>query len=152
MAPTSWIGKGIHNWSSDMYLLKSVSLYPIAPKSLLFQSARVLISLLTHPSHIPLILWNSFDPFWCYSWCTSQFGCILWNERIRNAHSIKDMDNLWICGVIMVFCTVVFVSFLVIPNTWFSFWAACGGVHFHKPIYYSTQIPLCSRNDQPTAF
>lgn len=53
----------------------------------------------------------------------------------------------------MVFCTVVFMSFRqFLTLDFLSELLAHGGVHFRRPIYHSTQIPLCSSNDQPTAF
>lgn len=64
MAPTSWTGKDMHNQSSDICVLqKSVDLYRAAPQVTSFLSNRALTSLLTHPSRIPLIPWNSFDLF-----------------------------------------------------------------------------------------
>lgn len=67
MLPTSWTGKDLNNWSSDMCVLhKSVDLYRIAPKSPLFPSAEPWPHSSLDPHtflsflEIPLILYVTF--------------------------------------------------------------------------------------------
>lgn len=89
MLPTSWTGKDLNNWSSDMCPSQVCRSLLHSPQVTSFSIWRALTSLLTCPSHIPLVPWNSFDSFCHPPKCASQFGCILWDERIKNVYSIK---------------------------------------------------------------
>lgn len=57
-----------------------------------------------------------------------------------------------LCGVIVEFSILFFISFLVISNIWFAFWADHDCDQFHRPFYHHDKISLCGSNDQPTAF